>query len=178
LCETNDKKIIGIATNIIFNDYIVSPTKIKTYDPTIYETKNVNDNLGNIEIFENGKKLDYEFITLEPCIYSLCKDKGYQEVGRFLLDNICSYYKKKGYEKIYLVPESNKHRNKLLNTNVDSQLFKDSLSGYKHDQEFLIDYYKKNDFNISNNYYSCSLVTLDGSNKVNVLFYNIMYKEL
>jgi hypothetical protein len=206
LCKViNTDKIIGIATNIMNNYYVETDDKITTYDPTIYFTNKEYDSDGKIKIFHGlhgcadlSQKLEYEFVTLDPCIYSLCKDKAYKNVGSFLLKNICDYYKNKDYTKIYIVPESSRHRNQLMNTNVktNNAEFTSILKKYKHDQTMLFDYYKKNGFVTDSNNLNNSINKNDSINENNpkkiysiekidmkgldncIMFYEVMTKYL
>lgn len=186
--RTNGKndKVIGIAANIIYANYINTTDVIRVYDPIKYVTYAGYDDSGNMEIFEKNNaanhaddvKISYDLLTLNPCIYSLCKDKAYKDVGKFLLDNICNYYNEKGYTRVYIIPESNKHRYKLLNKNMTDDTFVELVNKYKSDQLILKNYYEKNNFSISKKYYSYDLITLNGSEDIYVMFYNVMVRIL
>lgn len=184
LCKTvNDNKLVGIATVVMYDHYVRTKEKIKTYNPLIYTSRKKFDDEGKLEIYKEDSqnaKIEYDFSTLYPCIYSLCKDKSYKAVGKFLLDNICNYYKKDEWTKVYLVPESSRHRNQMLNTKIVDEQFNKFLDKYNDDQKILIKYYQENNFVVSNEYYSMEKIKLnekefDGDH---IIFYHIMVRNL
>lgn len=108
----------------------------------------------------------------EPLLEGLCKIKKYPHVGRFIIDNICKFYRKKGYEKLYLVPESQIYKNNYKGFVEFDQCVIDT-ENYKNMTEKLIKYYINNDFKISNS--MCDLIICTESTSIAL---NVMYRIL
>lgn len=175
---TIDDKLIGIATGSENNGITKTNIITRSYDTT-YLYRN-----GDIEDYVDQKNITYETVSLNPSIGSICKDMNYENVGRQMLQYIENYYRSKGFDKIYLVPESNKYRNELLNAHMENDGENDDnlniiRKKYLDTQKNLINYYKKNGYEIYEKYYEVEGLPL-GSTQMypNIIFFNVLFKTL
>jgi len=116
---------------------------------------------------------------LNYCIYGLCKNFEYKNVGSFILKNVIDYYhklyiNKLGPKIIYIIPGSSYYLNNyesFVNNNycdiIDNNKFYESNIK-------LVDYYSKNNFKLSKKYYVID--KCKDSNKI--IVYNVMYIKI
>jgi hypothetical protein len=175
---TIDDKLIGIAIGSENNEIVKTNIITRSYDTTyLYRNYDIID-------YVDQKNVTYSYVTLNPSIESICKDMNYKNVGKHILQYIEKYYKNKGFEKIYLVPESNKYRNELLNAHNDGD--GENLNNlniirkkYLETQKNLINYYKKNGYEIYEKYYEVDALPM-GATQIypNIIFFNVLLKIL
>ena len=83
----------------------------------------------------------HKSVKIYPYLANLCKDKDYPEVGKFLLNNVCVWFKKnENKDKLYLAPGSSR-----ISCSINSEYYKSNMK--------LVDYYKTNQFRIVPNLY-------------------------
>jgi hypothetical protein len=180
ICTYGDK-IIGIAMGSVNKSMIRTDELLKTYDSLSYLYRQSTYVIDN----RSHKEIDLDYIILQPLIMSLCKDKGHDNVGRFLMKNVEKYYKDNDYKEIYLVPESNIHKNELIDAHYKykgDKSFKKYISNilkkYKSTQTKLIKYYENIGYKIYDNHYEGEL--LHDSKRIYpfCMFFNVMMKKL
>jgi hypothetical protein len=175
---TIDDKLIGIATGSEQNGITKTNIITRVYDTTYLYSD------GDIVDYVDQKNITYENVSLNPSIGSICKDMNYENVGRQMLQYIENYYRSKGFDKIYLVPESNKYRNELLNAHIENDGENDSnlniiRKKYLDTQKNLINYYKKNGYEIYEKYYEVEGLPLSSTQMdPNIIFFNVLFKTL
>ncbi|AYV82768.1 MAG: hypothetical protein Hyperionvirus2_136 [Hyperionvirus sp.] len=126
---------------------------------------------------------DQTAVIIRPVIQAICKDAGYSDVGRFLLNNIFIFLKKAGYNVIYLVPESGRHKPTaefILCAHANRCYWAEEFGeSYRADCLKLIEYYKTFGFSISEELF---VVDRCGCGKnilgEGMILYNVLSKQL
>jgi hypothetical protein len=95
----------------------------------------------NTEKMFNMYSIDMQYV-----ISTLCKDKNYKNIGKYLLKYISDDYKFRGIKDIYICIESEHHRSSLLEMQYisnDESTTNIYLKKYQEAQKALCSYYQK-----------------------------------
>ncbi|QKF94623.1 acyl-CoA N-acyltransferase [Fadolivirus algeromassiliense] len=155
----NKELLIGYC--FVYNSSVTKYDHLETYKKIKSTPKQISKilNAENVDIIE---------------IAGLCKDLSFPNVGTFLLDKVCEYYKSRGVNRIYLVAGSDYYKNNYeAYVNYNSCVLTDDNKFYDSNME-LIEYYNKNGFTVSDNLYSIDFCN-DG---IHYISYNVLYKNL
>lgn len=120
-----------------------------------------------LQIIKKLKLSERNLYTIDPVIYSLCKNKKFKNFGEFLFDNL---FKHLQYDIIYLIPESVTFK-RQMSDNSNCQYI--NLDKYQQSNTKLIEYYKSMGFQIMDNLY-----VIDVCEKDQVTLLNVLYKKL
>lgn len=163
-CLMFEKKVVAFASTQ-YKDILINTKNVNIYE----YVKVDSDNMELINDSNNNNK-----VLLGPFIESLCRDMNpkYKGVGTILLKYISDYYKNKGVEKIYLVPESTKYKKYGQNDNCGVEIDKDK---YLDSQKSLHKFYNNFGFYKLDNHYEFDLCD---SNYPSFIFYPVFYKKL
>lgn len=184
--KNNNEKIVGVV--YIENEHIkyFDPKKQPNYqkDPTYVDTyilKNAYKN--NLIFFESDT--DIQNKILFPTISGFCRTPGdkHKGLGTFMLNKIIKILKKKGFNKIYTVPESthgltdkNKHDSlcgigKYGYGNIDNDYYRANMKLIKH--------YKNVGFSILKNHYIIDVCNMSTNKKQgDYVVINIMERNI
>jgi len=141
-----------------------------------------DNNVPSVETYvyiQNGNKSMFnEEMYIGPTIISLCRDPLFRGAGKILLDFICSDLKTKGFERVYLLPESGRYKRNYDSLACNSYKCPPvDKENYKKSTMELIEYYKKIGFVVNRNLYGLDPCDCNVVDSAYVLL-NVMEKNL
>lgn len=175
---------------------------IETPDPKILFSKSENgvtlkpiepeEAVGTVHIYD---KVSQEPFNMKPVpinidIQTLCKDKKYKDVGRFMIKKIGDHYRALGINTVSLSAESTNHRaslrkaqiQMLTDTSVPVDILftetENALTMYQCDQISLCGYYEKLGFKLMPHTYDITRIITTANGLSMVIFYKTYQLDL